>query len=75
MGGLRKFWQVWKKFGQFMLDWTSRIVLTVFYFTIFAPFGIGIRLFRDNLDIKGKTAKWIKRENSELTLAEARRLT
>ena len=43
MEALRKFWHAWKRFGQFMGDLIGRLVLTVFYFTLFMPFGLGVR--------------------------------
>ncbi|VAW31313.1 hypothetical protein MNBD_CHLOROFLEXI01-4593, partial [hydrothermal vent metagenome] len=36
---LSKLWEGWKKFGEFMAKWMARIILTLFYFTIFLPFG------------------------------------
>ncbi|WP_420643974.1 hypothetical protein [Candidatus Leptofilum sp.] len=75
MTGLQKFWRAWKRFGQFMLDWTSRIILTLFYFTIFAPFGLIMRLFGDRLDIKETKASWLERAEADLSLEDARRLT
>ncbi len=49
---IQDFWHNWKAFGQFLGDWLARVVLTVFYFTIFVPFGLGVRLFADPLQIK-----------------------
>ena len=46
------FWHGWKAFGQFLGDWLARGVLTIFYFTILIPFGIGVRLFSDPLHLK-----------------------
>lgn len=45
-------WQHWKQFGHFLGDWVGRVALTIFYFTVFVPFGIGVRLFSDPLEIK-----------------------
>lgn len=49
---LRKLWNKWKAFGAFIGNIVARVVLSVFYFTIFVPFGIGTRLFSDRLGIK-----------------------
>jgi hypothetical protein len=49
---IKDFWQNWKAFGQFIGDWLARVVLTIFYFTILVPFGLGVRLFADPLQIK-----------------------
>ena len=73
---LRKFWAGWKRFGQFMGDVIGRLVLTIFYFTIFLPFGAGMRLFSDRLDIKRHDKpSWRKRKTLDLTLNDSRRLS
>lgn len=72
---LRKFWAAWKKFGHFMGDLIGRLVLTIFYFTILLPFGLGTRLLADRLDIKQKiNAHWRNRQTTDLTLKDGRRL-
>ncbi len=75
MAYLRRFWEGWKRFGHWMGDLVARVVLTIFYFTIFVPFGLGTRLFGDPLamnEVK-KPSKWLKRETRDLTLEDARR--
>ena len=75
MESLKKIWQIWKRFGQFIGDLIGRIILTLFYFTIFAPFGLGVRLWGDPLQIrKNLSAKWLVRNDRELTLEDTRRL-
>lgn len=49
---MKDFWHGWKAFGHFLGDLLARVVLTVFYFTVFVPFAIGVRLFGDPLHIK-----------------------
>lgn len=72
---LKKVWAVWKRFGQLIGDFVARIVLTVFYFTIFMPFGIGVRLLGDPLNIDASLpTNWLKRGKSDSTLEGARRL-
>jgi hypothetical protein len=72
---LRKFWQTWKRIGQAIGDTIARIVLTVFYFTIFMPFALGVRLWGDPLAIRphGHTT-WLERRTKDLTLKDSRRL-
>jgi hypothetical protein len=49
--------------------------LTLFYFTILPPFGIGMRLFGDPLNIRpGKSPGWSERSDEQKGLVEARRL-
>ena len=73
---LSRFWRAWKRLGQFIGDLIGRLVLTIFYFTIFLPFGLGVRLFGDRLGIKnGLKPKWVRRETLDCTLDDARRLS
>lgn len=75
MNALRKAWHAWKRFGQFMGDLIGRLVLTVFYFTLFMPFGLGVRFFGDPLGVHPRSrSKWLERETHDLTLEDARRL-
>jgi hypothetical protein len=75
METLRKVWEGWKRFGQFMGDLIGRLVLTVFYFTLFMPFGLGVRFFGDPLAIRpGSRSKWVERKTNDLTLEDSRRL-
>ena len=75
METLRKVWEAWKRFGQFMGDMIGRLFLTVFYFTLFMPFGLGVRLFGDPLAIRPVSrTKWVQRKTNDLTLDDSRRL-
>jgi len=75
MEALRKFWQAWKRFGQFIGDFMGRLVLTVFYFTLFMPFGLGVRFLGDPLGIRAHgRPKWVERKTNDLTLDDSRRL-
>ena len=74
MNTLSRAWQAWKRIAQVIGDFIGRIVLTFFYFTIFMPFGIGVRLFSDPLMIKPKISKyWLERTNQDLSLDDVRR--
>jgi hypothetical protein len=71
---LLRLWQAWKRFGRILGDLVGRIVLTIFYFTIFMPFGLGVRLFGDRLDVKGRHGpRWLPRRTRDLLLEDARR--
>lgn len=67
---LRKIWEGWKRFGQFIGDVVGRLVLTLFYFTIFVPFGLGMRLFADPLHMKpDQSGKfWLDRRTKDRTV-------
>ncbi len=70
-GVLRRLWQGWKRVGRKIGDFQARVLLTVFYFTIVAPFGLGIRVGGDPLAIKPRTARgWRVRETPRGTTLE-----
>ena len=75
MGTLRTISEKWKQIGQVIGDFIARIVLSLFYFTIFVPFALGIRLFGNPLGVKGKRnlARWIDRKTRDLVLDDGRR--
>ena len=67
-------WHHWKVFGHFLGDWLGRVVLTIFYFTVFVPFGIGVRLFGDPLHIKSQPDElWRPRTTGDQKLEEVTR--
>ncbi len=68
--GLSAVWKAWKKFGHLMGEVVGRVFLMVFYMTITLPFGLGMRLFGDPLDIrhKDKTPAWLERKPHEPTI-------
>ena len=55
-----------------MGDVQGRVIMTVIYFTILVPFGIGSRLFSDPLHIKQASAQWIERPAVPTDLDSAR---
>ncbi len=71
---LQKAWKIWKRFGELVGNLLARLVLTVFYFTLFVPFAIGLRLFGDPLQIKRVPAlSWQGRETPVDDLTSARK--
>ena len=76
MGLLGRVWATWKRFAQVVGDFIGRVVLTIFYFTIFMPFGLGVRLLGDPLAVKRKQGvRWLERKTRDLILDDARRLS
>jgi hypothetical protein len=49
---LRRLWQGWKRVGKKIGDFQARVLLTLFYFVILAPFALGVRLMADPLGLK-----------------------
>jgi hypothetical protein len=74
MNILRRIWEVWKRFGELISNLVGRVILTIFYFTVFLPFGLAIRFFGDPLAIRpGQAARWVDREADQLSLESARK--
>ena len=75
MNPLRKLWHAWKRFGQFMGDFLARAVLTLFYFTVLVPFGLGVTLLSDPLRTRrsGSQPMWLSRQTGDQSLDDARR--
>lgn len=72
---LTSFWEAWKRIGRAVGDLVGRLVLTVFYFTIFAPFGLGVRAFRrEDSRSRGSAGNWIGRDLEPPDLKKAGRL-
>lgn len=75
MNFLHRFWHLWKRIGRLIGDFIGRVVLTVFYFTVLVPFGLGVRLFSDSLRLKetGNPSHWLERETRDRALSDAER--
>lgn len=70
---LRKVWQKWKAFGEFLGNVIARVFLTLFYFTVFMPFAIGARFLSDRLEIKKPPANyWHLRRTQPETIESAK---
>jgi hypothetical protein len=75
MKTLQKAWETWKWIGQFIGDQIGRVVLTLFYFTLFVPFALGVRFFADPLALRPLSqANWLERKTHDLSLEDSRRL-
>lgn len=70
----RRFWKWFQRFGQIVGDFIGRLILTLFYFTVLLPFGIGVRLFADPLEVDpdGESG-WREHGPTDRTLEEGRR--
>jgi len=72
---MRRLWQQWRSLARKAGNFQARILLTVFYFTVAAPFGLGTRWFADPLHarrVRGASA-WDSRESRAVNLTELRR--
>jgi hypothetical protein len=71
--GLKKLWELWKKFAHFIGNVNARIILTVLYAVLILPFGLVVRLFADSLHSKKRPEKWFDHPPLANDLNEARR--
>lgn len=73
-GILRRLWRGWTRVGRALGDLQARLLLTVFYFLVVAPFALVVRLTADPLALKPRTPRgWRVRAPTEpLTLERAR---
>lgn len=73
---LKKFWNEWKIAAKYIGDFQSRLLLSVFYFTLLAPFGLLARFFDNSLELRfdqPRQTGWVKRQPAPDTLEEASR--
>jgi len=73
MSFLKQVWKKWRAFGRVMGDFVARIFMTVFYFTVALPFGLGVRWFKDPLHLHSSESGWLPRETKRETMEDARR--
>lgn len=77
---LHRLWQAWLNVGHVMGNIVAHVFLGVFYGTVFVPFGVGVRLWGDPLNLKPPKAGasdaplWLERSTSDVSLDAARRL-
>jgi len=57
-GLLQAIWERWKKFGRKLGDVQARLLLSLLYFTIIAPFALVVRWLCDPLSIKPHQQGW-----------------
>ena len=53
----RRAWEGWKRFGKRVGDFQARLLLSIFYFVILAPFGLGMRA-ADPLGLRQAGTGW-----------------
>ncbi len=70
-----RLWARWKRFAQKIADFQARLILTVIYFLIVAPYGLVVRLVSDPLHVKrsDRPSMWIPRGQEDATIRGARR--
>ena len=63
--GLKALWRGWKSVAHKIGDFQARLILSIFYFLILAPFALGVKFLSDPLQLKSRKG-WLER----LTLEE-----
>ena len=62
---LRRLWERWKRVAHIIGNFQSRVLLTLFYSLILAPFAVGVRLLSDPLQLRRQNrSHWLRREES-----------
>jgi hypothetical protein len=72
MSTRKGLWKRWKAFSRRAGDILGRLLMTVFYFTLAAPFGLIVRFFGDPLKLKRRQPRWEPRPKEETDLKRAR---
>lgn len=60
-GRVRRLWEGWKRVARRIGDAQARIMLTVFYFVVLAPFALAVRALSDAMRF-GAPPAWLSRE-------------
>jgi len=71
---LKAGWKKWRRISDRVANIQARIVLTIFYYTVMAPFGLWQALVADKLRLKhpGTESFWLERTTRDRTLDDAR---
>ena len=64
MHWLKILWKRWKVIGRKIGDFQARLILSLFYFVVLAPFAMGVKFFSDPLLLKS-TRGWQRRSDNE----------
>ncbi len=73
--GICGLWAAWKRVARKIGDFQARVLLTIFYFVLLAPFALIVRRTSDPLAVKPGTPRgWgVRQGPSEYTLDMARK--
>lgn len=54
---LRRLWEAWKRVGRRIGDFQARLLLSVFYFVVVAPFALAVRWAGDPMALRPGAAR------------------
>jgi hypothetical protein len=68
-------WSRWRELSQKAADVQARVLLTIFYYTLMAPFGFVMGILKDPLRVKHRPTGtyWLERKPVSESLADAQR--
>jgi hypothetical protein len=74
-GIFSRIWTAWLRIARVIGDLIARVVLSLFYFTVFVPFALGVRIFGDPLGMKDApgSSSWLHRSVGDPALEQSRR--
>jgi len=72
---VRGLWARWKGFSRRMGSFQSRVLLSLLFFLVAAPFALGVKIFGDPLQIKFRpgASYWLTRKEAPADVEEYRR--
>jgi hypothetical protein len=60
---LRYLWERWKVAAHKIGNFQARFLLNIFYFLVFSPFALGVKMFSDPLRIRRQNlSQWLPRD-------------
>ncbi len=73
--GVRGLWAAWKRIARKIGDFQARVLLTIFYFVLLAPFALIVRRTSDPLALKAAAPRgWgVRQGPAQYTLEMARK--
>lgn len=61
-----RLWRRWTVIAHRIGDAQARLLLSIFYFAVLAPFALGLRLLSDPLQLRrARAPRWLPRPRSE----------
>jgi hypothetical protein len=71
----KKLWQSWGSFSKRVGNFQSRIFLSLFFFILFSPLALAVKMFSDPLRIRfrGNESYWLPKMKTEVDLEQFRR--
>ena len=73
MATLKLLWAAWKHLAHKIGNFQARLLLTVFYFVIVAPFALKVRLFSDPLQLSASKGWHLRSDHTGDSVLYARR--